>query len=64
MPLSLGAFDDVVVGSSSFKSPNMVGREILGSNPSLSRSNTTKYSFYFIGTITGIWFSGLMKVQI
>ncbi|XP_050262131.1 uncharacterized protein LOC126706637 isoform X3 [Quercus robur] len=42
MPLSLGASDDVVDGSSSFKSPNTVEREILGSNPSLSRSSTTK----------------------
>ncbi|XP_050261555.1 uncharacterized protein LOC126706255 isoform X2 [Quercus robur] len=42
MSLSLGASDDVVDGSSSFKSPNTVEREILGSNPSLSRSSTTR----------------------
>nr|POE98130.1 hypothetical protein CFP56_67119 [Quercus suber] len=30
-----------------------VERQILGSNPSLSRSGTTSYSFHFIGTITG-----------
>ncbi|KAK7840469.1 hypothetical protein CFP56_016658 [Quercus suber] len=42
-PLSLGASDDVVDGSSSFKSPNTVEREIFGSNPSLSRSSTTRY---------------------
>nr|POE98127.1 hypothetical protein CFP56_67119 [Quercus suber] len=31
----------------------LVERQILGSNPSLSRSGTTSYSFHFIGTITG-----------
>ncbi|XP_030973595.1 uncharacterized protein LOC115993760 [Quercus lobata] len=42
MPLSLGASDDVVDGSSSFKSPNTVEREIIASNPSLSRNSTTR----------------------
>nr|XP_023875016.1 uncharacterized protein LOC111987524 isoform X3 [Quercus suber] len=59
MLLSLGASDDVVDGSSSFKSPNTMEREILGSNPSLSRSSTTKYSFYFIGTIIDVGHFGV-----
>ncbi|XP_050291044.1 uncharacterized protein LOC126731911 [Quercus robur] len=52
MPLSLGASDDVVDGSSSFKFPNTVEREILGSNPSLSSSSTTRKIY----TIKGKFF--------
>ena len=33
-----------------------VRRKILGSNPSLSRNSTTRYSFHFIWTITGNFF--------
>nr|POE98129.1 hypothetical protein CFP56_67119 [Quercus suber] len=35
----------------------LVERQILGSNPSLSRSGTTSYSFHFIGTITDFLFA-------
>ncbi|KAK7845995.1 hypothetical protein CFP56_008581 [Quercus suber] len=45
-------FGFIFVNVNSFLYKDEVEREILGSNPSLRRSSTTRNSFYFIGTIT------------